>query len=231
MTQKTIFHNIWMKHIASLVAAIALATALPLAAKGRPGSGTIPGYAYGDPKLPKAPYTLEDLEKLKTTLLFTDKDAYWLRESRKVLEPHAEEILDTWYGFVGSIPHLIYYFSNKAGEADANYLARVRQRFIQWVYDTAAANYDQDWLNYQYEIGRRHHRVGKNRADNADAPEHIPFRYNVALLYPITTTLKPFLARGGHSPAEIDAMHQAWIKSVLLQVILWSHPFVNQGDF
>ncbi len=220
-----------MKRIALLVALMVLATALPGAAMERPGPGTIPGYAYGDPKLPKAPYTLEDLEKLKATVLFTEEDARWLRKSRKVLEPHAKEILDTWYGFVGATPHLLYYFSNKAGEADANYLARVRQRFMQWIYDTAEANYDQDWLNYQYEIGRRHHRIGKNRTDNAEAPDHIPFRYNVALVYPITTTLKPFLARGDHSPTEIDAMHQAWIKSVLMQAILWSHPFVNPGNF
>jgi hypothetical protein len=26
-------------------------------------------------------------------------------------------------------------------------------------------------------------------------------------------------------------MHQAWIKSVLLQVTLWSHPYVKDGDF
>jgi hypothetical protein len=26
-------------------------------------------------------------------------------------------------------------------------------------------------------------------------------------------------------------MHQAWVKAVLLQVILWSHPYVIDGDF
>ena len=26
-------------------------------------------------------------------------------------------------------------------------------------------------------------------------------------------------------------MHQAWVKAVLLQVILWSHPYVREGDF
>ena len=48
---------------------------------------------------------------------------------------------------------------------------------------------------------------------------------------PITTTLKPFLAEGGADPAEVEAMHQAWVKAVLLQVILWSHPYVREGDF
>jgi hypothetical protein len=47
----------------------------------------------------------------------------------------------------------------------------------------------------------------------------------------VTTTLKPFLAKRGHSPAEVEAMYAAWVKSCLLQVTLWSHPYVKDGDF
>jgi hypothetical protein len=67
--------------------------------------------------------------------------------------------------------------------------------------------------------------------DSATAADHIPLRYVLALLVPITTTLKPFLAEGGAAPEEVEAMHQAWVKAVLLQVILWSHPYVRDGDF
>ena len=28
-----------------------------------------------------------------------------------------------------------------------------------------------------------------------------------------------------------ETMHQAWVKAVLLQVILWSQPYVRDGDF
>jgi hypothetical protein len=51
------------------------------------------------------------------------------------------------------------------------------------------------------------------------------------LVVPITTTLKPFLAEGGATAEELEAMHQAWVKAVLLQVILWSYPYVRDGDF
>jgi hypothetical protein len=61
--------------------------------------------------------------------------------------------------------------------------------------------------------------------------DHIAYRYLPALVYPVTATLKPFLARGGHTPEEVDRMHQAWIKSVLLQVILWSQPYIEDGEF
>ena len=219
----------------SLAPVIAVALAFGVSGMGQTtsadGHQDIAGYTHGDKSLATSPFTLADLETLKATVLFTEEDAKWLQESRKVLEPHAEEILDTWYGFVGATPHLLYYFNDSEGQPDGEYLARVRARFIQWIYDTADANYDQNWLNYQYEIGRRHHRVAKNKTDNATGPDHIPFRYVVALHYPVTATLKPFLERSGHSPEEVNAMHQAWIKSVLMQTILWSHPYVTQGDF
>jgi hypothetical protein len=77
----------------------------------------------------------------------------------------------------------------------------------------------------------RHTRQGKNRTDGAKAADHIPLRYVLALLVPVTTTLKPFLAAGGAALEEVEAMHQAWVKAVLLQVILWSHPYVREGDF
>lgn len=213
------------KALLTLLAGLLLLSSPTFAAK------KIPGYAYGNTDLATAPYTLADLENLKATVLFSEEDVKWLRKSRQVLAPHAEEILDTWYGFVGGTPHLLHYFSSHKGEVDSNYLGRVRPRFIQWIYDTADANYDQQWLNYQYEIGRRHHRTGKNKTDKAKAIDHIPARYVIALTYPVTATLKPFLERSNYSPEEVNAMHQAWIKSVLIQTILWTEPYFKPGDF
>lgn len=43
--------------------------------------------------------------------------------------------------------------------------------------------------------------------------------------------LKPFLARKGNAPEEVEKMYAAWGKSCLLQVTLWSHPYVRDGDF
>lgn len=217
-----------MKTLITSIACLLLAFTAPTFAKD---PSEIAGYTYGSKKLSTAPYTLADLDTLKATVLFTEEDEKWLRKSRKVLEPQAEKILDTWYGFVGSTPHLLQYFASKQGKPDMQYLARVRQRFIQWIYDTADANYDQNWLNYQYEIGLRHHRIAKNKTDNAKAVEHIPGRYVIALTYPVTATLKPFLENSDYSAKEVDAMHQAWTKSVLMQTILWSQPYFKHGDF
>lgn len=192
---------------------------------------TIPGYTYGGP-MPAAPITMKDFGLLKEAVLFTEEDSRYLKKSHDVLKDQTEAVLDVWYGFVGSHPNLVHYFGRKVdGQPDAAYLAAVRKRFGQWILDTAAANYDQRWLDYQAEIGRRHHRSGKNKTDGAAAVEHINYRYLPAFIYPITTTLKPFLAKKGHSAEEVEKMHQAWVKSVILQVTLWSYPYVKDGDF
>jgi hypothetical protein len=191
----------------------------------------IPGYTYGTDAIPRSPVSLDELELLQATLLLGEDDRAALRRSVDILAPQVENILDVWYGFVGANPHLLAAFTGPDGQPDQAYLAAVRRRFGRWILDTARADYDQAWLNYQHELGLRHHRSGKNRTDGARAADHIPLRYVLALLVPITTTLEPFLAEGGAGPEEVEAMHQAWVKAVLLQVILWSHPYVRDGDF
>lgn len=193
---------------------------------------SIAGYTYGTAAVPQAPVSLADLEFIKKSLLFGEEDVRALRMSHEVLKDQVEAILDVWYGFVGANEHLLYYFTNKSdGKPNSEYLSAVRKRFGQWILDTASANYDQKWLDYQIEIGRRHHRSGKNKTDSVSSVEHIPFRYLIALLIPITTTLKPFLAKKGHRPEEVEKMHAAWVKSVTMQLILWSYPYVKSGDF
>jgi Protoglobin len=191
----------------------------------------IPGYTYGTAAVARSPVSLQELELLKATLLLGEDDLGALRRSGEVLAPQVEEILDVWYGFVGANPHLLAAFSNAQGQPDQDYLAAVRRRFGRWILDTARATYDQAWLDYQHEIGLRHTRARKNQTDGADAADHIPLRYVLALLVPVTTTLRPFLVKGGAAPEEVEAMHAAWVKAVLLQVILWSQPYVRDGDF
>jgi hypothetical protein len=193
---------------------------------------SIPGYRLGDPTLPTSPLTIDDLATLKTSLLFGDDDVAALRRAHDVVEDQVEAILDVWYGFVGSTPHLLAYFSDaKTGQPIGAYLDAVRKRFGQWILDICRAEYDEAWLAWQDEIGRRHHRSGKNKTDGVSAAPHIPMRHVLALAMPISITMKPFLAKKGHSAEEVEAMHDAWTKAVLLQAILWCRPYVKEGDF
>ena len=189
------------------------------------------GYEFGAPTVARSPLGVEDLELLKRTVLFGEEDEEYLKMAGDVLEDQADEVLDLWYGFVGSHPHLIRYFAGQDGEPDGEYLARVRERFKLWILDTCRRPYDQEWLDYQQEIALRHTRAKKNRTDGADAPELVPLRYIIAFVYPITATMKQFLANKGHPEDEVEKMHQAWFKSVTIQVALWSYPYAREGDY
>ncbi|WP_437940431.1 protoglobin domain-containing protein [Sorangium sp. So ce341] len=193
---------------------------------------TIHGYTIGTGAVAKSPVSPADFEDMKKSALFGEEDVKYLRLSHDIVKDHVEQILDVWYGFVGANPHLLASFTGKAdGKPLGDYLGGVRKRFGQWILDTARAEYDQKWLDYQHEIGLRHHRIKKNKTDGATSTDLVPFRNLFALIFPVTFTLKPFLAKKGHSAEDVERMHAAWVKSCLLQLTLWSYPYVKEGDF
>lgn len=195
-------------------------------------SKQIPGYAYGTKEVATAPVTDEDFNLLKTTVLMTDEDVKYLRLAGEVLKDQVDDVLNLWYGWVGSHKHLVHYFGHrKTGQPIPEYLEAVRKRFGQWILDTCFRQYDRDWLNYQLEIGLRHHRSKKNKTDKVESVEHIPLRYLIAFIVPITATIKPFLAKKGHTADEVEKMYNAWFKAVTLSVALWSIPYANKGDW
>ena len=90
----------------------------------------IPGYGYGRPDLEPSPLTMHDLDLLQRSVLFAEDDIRYLRMSRAILADQVEDVLDVWYGFVASHPHLVHYFGRRQdGQPDADYLSRVRARF------------------------------------------------------------------------------------------------------
>jgi len=144
------------------------------------------------------------------------------------LQKQTDAILDLWYNFVAS-PYLIQY-SGKPKQPDSAYLGAVRQRFKQWILDTCNREYDQAWLDYQHEIGLRHHLTKKNQTDQVQSVPMMPLRYLIAFIYPITATIKDFLANQGH---DIKLSKNA---SSLVQVYCPSGnavelPHTNPGQF
>jgi hypothetical protein len=193
---------------------------------------TIPGYKLGASDLARAPVGVEDLEKIKAVLGWTREDDEALRASGRALQGQVDGLLDAWYGFIASQPPLVEAFMDvQTGRPDEEYMEAVRKRFAQWVMDTASAQYDQQWLDYQAEIGRRHTREGKNTTDNVRSTPYVPFRYLFALEPQLVKAMRPFLERGNVPPEDVDGMVEAWHKSVLLQLTLWSQPYVKDGQF
>lgn len=193
-------------------------------------TAAIPGYTYGATSA-QSPLSVAEFENLKQAVLFGPEDEQALHMAGEVLADQIEDVLDLWYGFVGSHPHLVYYFTDGRGNPNMEYLAAVRQRFGQWILDLCNRPFDQAWLNYQQEIGLRHHRAKKNQTDGVEAVPYIHQRYLTAFIYPITATIKSFLGKKGHSAEDVEKMYQAWFKAVVLSVALWSAPYVQDGVF
>jgi hypothetical protein len=186
----------------------------------------IPGYDYG--KASASPVSMEELDQLRASVMFTADDETALRSAGEVLADQVEDVLDVWYGFVGSNPQLVAQFADPEGNPIDRYLERVRGRFGQWIRDTCERPYDEQWLAYQQEIAVRHVPAGKNRTDEVESTSHVPLRYLIGLIYPITATVRPFLEKSGRSAEEVDAMHEAWRKSVILQIALWSRSYAAE---
>ena len=190
------------------------------------GMTSIPGYTYDDDGSPPSPVSPADLAEIQASLLWSADDAAALRRAGAILLPQTDAILDVWYGFVGATPHLLASFAGTDGQPDGRYLAAVRERFGRWIADLCTRDFDDTWLAYQEEIGLRHHTAKKNATDAVtSAADHVSLRHLLALVVPITVTIRDFLAAGGADAAEVDVMYHAWFKAVTLSVVLWSRPY------
>jgi Protoglobin len=191
----------------------------------------IAGYNYGSSDVPASPLSVEELELLKRTVDLTETDIEWLRRAGSVLEDQTAATVAAWREVIAANAHLARYYWSKDGTPDGNYRENVARRFEQWILDVCFRSYDRTWLDYQHEIGCRHTHLKKNAADAANAVPHIPLRYVIAFTAVINSRVKPFLAAKGASAGDVEAMHQAWCKAVLLHVTFWSRPYVAESDW
>lgn len=189
----------------------------------------IPGYDYATAQAAHSPLTLDDLRALEQTVGWRAEDAAALEMAATVLSDQAEAMVDSWRAQIGAQPHLSKWFVGPDGKPDDAYKAAVKKRFVQWVVDTCTRPRDQAWLDYQEEIGLRHTPAKKNATERAHTPDRVPLRYLIAFTAPVIVGAKGFLAAKGHSAEDVERMHAAWTKSVLLQVALWSRPYLSNG--
>ena len=189
----------------------------------------IPGYTYGQAGVAKSPITTEDLKLLKQSVGMTEEDERYLRVAGEALADQTAELVGRWRAIIAAHPHLARYSKRLDGQTDPHYSQNSGLRFQQWILDTCLRPYDQEWLNYQQEIALRHTSVKKNKTDGVESVDHIPLRYVVTFAAVINDAdiLKPLLAAKGHSRSEVDRMHQAWCKSVQLQMALWAEPYTD----
>jgi hypothetical protein len=189
----------------------------------------IPGYDYGSPQVSRSPVTTQELEALKQSAGFTREDEHWLRVAGEVLSDQTGALVEKWRSVIAAHPHLARYSLRPDGQKDPHYAEASGLRFQQWVLDTCMRPYDQEWLNYQQEMALRHTSVKKNKTDHVESAPTIHLRHIIAFTAVMNDPgiLKPFLAAKGHSTEEVESMHRAWCKSLLLQIALWTEPYTN----
>src|SRR5271170_5501354 len=188
----------------------------------------IHGYTYGSAEVTASPVSMQDLENLKVSVGFTADDRRYLQLAGEVLAGQTSQIVQHWRsGIIAGIPNLARHSRSPDGEPLPEYLAKSNLRFEQWILDTCLRPYDQDWINYQYEIALRHTTVKRNKTDGVRSTPSVPFRDIIAFAAVMNDTIKPYLAAKGHSAEEVDKMHRAWCKSIQLQLALWSGPYTD----
>lgn len=187
----------------------------------------IGGYDFGSERVGRSPVTLAELAQLQHTVGWTSADAAWLSKAAPILTRHAEDLVNGWRAQIGGLPFLSQWFGSP-GEATDRYRAAVKRRFVQWVIDTCTRPQDQAWLDYAQEIGLRHTPKKKNATDGAHGPTVVPLRYVIGFVWPVIAGVRQYLAADSVPPADADEMQSAWAKSVLIQIVLWSRPFVHE---
>ena len=190
----------------------------------------IPGYSYGSPEVAPSTVSLQEFEDLKIAAGFTEETQRYLRLAGGVLADQTEQIVNHWRsGIIASIPHLARHSRTPEGDPDPSYLGKSNLRFQQWIMDTCLRPYDQEWLNYQQEIALRHTTAKKNQVDGVRSTPFVPLSEIIAFVSVMNETIKPYLSAKGDGPEEVDKMHQAWCKSLQLQLALWVKPYMESN--
>jgi hypothetical protein len=138
-------------------------------------------------------------------------------------------MVDAWRAKIGEQRHLLAAFVGPDGKPDDEYKAQVKPRFVQWVIDLCTRPFDRAWLDYQHEIGLRHTPEKKNATDRASTPPVVHQRYLIAFAAEIIVSARERLTAAGPSPDEVDRMHAAWTKAVMISIALWSEPYARPG--
>jgi hypothetical protein len=191
----------------------------------------IPGYTYGTDQASASPLTMEELDRLKEAVWLTADDEQALREAAEILADQADDMVSGYRARLREQPWLAPYSGHPDGTPNPEYGAASKPRFDRWIIDACTRPLDQDWLNYQHEIGLRHTSAKKNRTDDADSVDQIPMRYLLSFTAVVIATARDYLGAKGASVEQIDRMHSAFTKAVMLNVTVWTRAYVDPANW
>jgi hypothetical protein len=191
----------------------------------------IHGYDYGTDRAARSPLTMQDLDRLKAVVGLTDDDTEALHEAAAILADQADDMVTAYRARLGELPWMAPYSQHPDGTPNPEYGAASKPRFDRWIIDACTRPLDQDWLNYQHEIGLRHTSAKKTKTDDADSLDQIPMRYLLAFTTVVITTARDFLSATGAPQQQLDRMHAAFTKSIMLHVTVWTRAYVDDDSW
>lgn len=169
-----------------------------------------------------------EVELLLSIGLFSPDDANALRKLWRILKGQTDDYLDMVLGMVAAHPALVATLAalreeeSTTGVLDSAAVAR--SRFQQWLFETCYFPQEPHWLKQLY--AERSPRDSPAQPSPALLPG---FRHTVALAYPLVATVRPFLVANGCDHQEIERIQHAFLKAILLQVVLLSKLYVKEG--
>ncbi|MFZ8848956.1 MAG: protoglobin domain-containing protein [Thermoproteota archaeon] len=191
---------------------------------------SIPGYIYGKPEVPKAPLDKKDFELLLDSLLWTKEDEENRKLLGEIISENMKDLLSDIVSYFGSRDYLLYYFKDKQGQTTiTEYVNNTVDRLAQWLLDICYKPLDEHFINYNYLIGLRHTYEEKGKADKIETIPHIPARYMITCLFPITAVLKNYIAKKVEDPVLTDKLYHTWFKLQVLTTAFFLIPYTKEG--
>ncbi|MBV9143477.1 MAG: hypothetical protein JO115_21620 [Pseudonocardiales bacterium] len=59
----------------------------------------------------------------------------------------------------------------------------------------------------------------------------MPLRYLLAFTAVVLVNARDYLARQGRSAEDVEKMHAAWTKAIMLRVTVWTCPYVSPENW
>jgi hypothetical protein len=141
-----------------------------------------------------------------------------------------KELLNDIVSYFGSRDYLLYYFKDKQGQTTiTEYVNNTVDRLAQWLLDICYKPLDEHFINYNYLIGLRHTYEEKGKADKIETIPHIPARYMITCLFPITAVLKNYIAKKVEDPVLTDKLYHTWFKLQVLTTAFFLIPYTKEG--
>ncbi len=67
--------------------------------------------------------------------------------------------------------------------------------------------------------------------DGVQSTPFVPLPDIIAFVAVMNQTIRPYLAAKGNSAQEVEGMHQAWCKSLQLQLALWAGTYAGRNEW